>query len=154
MTRTQKLRIALVLVVCAAQFYTSARDIVAAAMPHVDNDLSRAVTFPVSIDAAILAATLYAAVKVGMNRKARLWAAFVRYAGFSATIYTNALASGITRADRLTVDVVTGTLLLILPAVLLIGTVEMVIHAAQGTPASRARAAKPQATVTRLRAAN
>lgn len=153
-TATQ-IRVTLVLVVCAAQFYTSARDIIETALPHVHGDLGRAVTFPVSIDAAILAATLYAAVRTGINKAARRWAAFVRYVGFAATLYANGLAAGITTAPRITADVVTGTLFLMLPAILLIGTMELVVHAAQGTAASRARTARatPTATVTRLRAA-
>lgn len=154
---TVVLRIALVLTVCGAQFYTSFRDIVDAVLPHVHDDTSRAISFPISIDAAILAATLYASVKVGMNRKARLAALFVRYTGCIGTLYANALASGITRVDVLTVDVVTGTLLLMLPAILLIGTVEMVIHAAQGTPASRKAkqsAGATTASVSKLRAVN
>lgn len=154
-TATQ-LRITLVLVVCAAQFYTSARDIVATALPHVHHDLSRAVTFPVSIDAAILAATLYAVIRTGISAKARRWAAFVRYTGFAATLYANGLASGIASADRITPDLVTGTLFLMIPAILLIGTMELVVHAGQGTAASRkaAKTNRPAATVTRLRAAH
>lgn len=131
------LRVTLVLTVCAAQFYTSARDIIHTALPHVQGDLSRAVTFPISIDAAILAATLYAVMRTGLSGKARRWAAFVRYVGFASTLYANALSSGITTAPRVTGDMIAGTLFLMIPAVLLIGTMELVVHAGQGTSASR-----------------
>lgn len=148
-----QIRIALIVTVCAAQFYTSARDIVDTALPLVHGDLSRAITFPVCIDALILIAALTVAARTGVNKPARRWAAFGRYFGFTATIYANGLAGGIAHADRIDAAVLTGTAFMLIPAVALIVTMELLIHGAQGTPASRRAASKPSATVTRLRAA-
>jgi hypothetical protein len=151
-----QIRIGLIVTVCAAQFYTSARDIVETAMPLVHHDLSRAVTFPICIDALILIAALTVAARTGVNAKARRWAGFGRYFGFTATIYANGLAGGIASAaaaHQVNAPVVMGTLFMLIPAVALIVTMELLIHGAQGTPASRKAAAKPIATVTRLRSA-
>lgn len=132
-----QMRIALIVAVCAAQFYTSARDIIETALPLVRNDLSRAITFPICIDALILIAALTMATRVGVNAKARKWAAFGRYFGFGATIYANGLSGGIASADTIDAATVTGTLFLLIPAVALIATIELLIHGVQGTPASR-----------------
>lgn len=148
-----QIRIALIVTVCAAQFYTSARDIVTTALPLVHGDLSRAVTFPICIDALILIAALTVAARTGVNAKARRWAGFGRYFGFAATIYANGLSGGIAHAARIDASIVTGTLFMLIPAVALIVTMELLIHGAQGTPASRKAAAKPAATVTHLRRA-
>lgn len=148
-----QIRIALITTVCAAQFYTSARDIVETALPLVHGDLSRAVTFPICIDALILIAALTVAARTGVNAKARRWAGFGRYFGFAATIYANGLAGGIARAEHIDAAVLTGTAFMLIPAVALIVTMELLIHGAQGTPASRKAASRPTATVTQLRRA-
>lgn len=143
-----QVRTTLIVTVCAAQFYTSARDIVETAMPLVHHDLSRAVTFPICIDAMILIAALTVAARTGVNAKARRWAGFARYFGFAATIYANGLASGIASAKVIDAQVLTGTAFMLIPAVALICTMELLIHGAQGTPATR-RAAASKATPAR-----
>lgn len=148
-----QIRILLIVIVCAAQFYTSARDIVSTALPLVHGDLSRAITFPICIDALILIAALTVAARTGVNAKARRWAGFGRYFGFAATIYANGLSGGIAHATHLDPAIVTGTLFMLIPAVALIVTMELLIHGAQGTAASRKAAAKPVASVTPLRRA-
>jgi hypothetical protein len=147
-----QIRIALIVTVCAAQFYTSARDIVETAMPLVHHDLSRAVTFPICIDAMILIAALTVAARTGVNAKARRWAGFARYFGFAATIYANGLASGIASAKVIDAQIITGTAFLLIPAVALICTMELLIHGAQGTPATRKAAGAKAAPVRKLHA--
>lgn len=141
-------RIALIAVVCAAQFYTSARDIIETAMPLVHHDLTRAITFPVCIDALILISALTVAVRTGINAKARRWAAFGRYFGFGATIYANGLSGGIANTTHIDAGIITGTLFLLIPAVALIATIELLIHGVQGTPATRKASATKSKTVS------
>lgn len=155
MTTTAHIRIALITTVCAAQFFVSASDIIDQAL-HVTHSIARAAAFPACIDATILIAALTVAARTGVNKKARQWAAFARYFGFTATVYANVISSGITRAAHLTPDLVASAAFMLIPAVALIATMELLIHGAQGTPATRkAASAKTtsRATVTRLRAA-
>lgn len=147
-----QVRIALIVTVCAAQFYTSARDIIETALPMVHGDMSRAVTFPICIDAMILIAALTVAARTGVNAKARRWAGFARYFGFAATVYANGLASGIASAQHITAEVITSTAFMLIPAVSLICTMELLIHGAQGTPASRKAAARTVEAPRKLRA--
>lgn len=151
-----QIRILLITVVCAAVFYTSYSEIYAVAL-HYTGKARVAATYPICIDAVILIAALTLVARTGVNATAKRWARFGRVFGFTSTILCNAAASGFASADALTLDLVVAVAVSLIPAISLIATVELLIHGAQGTPASRARAAKtarPAATVTRLRAAH
>jgi len=136
-SRTQ-IRLTLIVAVCAAQFYNSARDIVDVALPIVHGDVSRAAMFPASVDLMILVAALTVAAPKGVNRKAKFWAAAGRYIGFGFTVYANVLASGISRVNVITPSVFADAVFMLAPALALICTMELAIHGAQGTPATRA----------------
>lgn len=141
MTTTAKLRIALIVVVTLGVFYTSFRHIVAVAMAH-GNTADVALFYPVSIDAVIMISALTLVVRNGVPKAARFWARFGRVFGFVATIYANVAHSGYASTDAVLVNLI--------PAVALICTVELLIHSARGTSASRRQAtAKPAKPATR-----
>lgn len=147
-----QIRIALITIVCAAVFYTSYSEIYAVAL-HYTGKARVAATYPICIDAVILIAALTLVARTGVNATAKRWARFGRVFGFAATILCNAAASGFASATTVTLDLVVAVLVSLIPAISLIATVELLIHGAQGTPASRKAAAKPVATVTQLRRA-
>lgn len=142
MTTTAKLRIALIVAVCLGVFYTSFRHIVAVAMAQ-GNPTDVALMYPISIDAVIMISALTLVVRTGVSKAARFWARFGRVFGFAATIYANVAHSGYASTDAVLVNLI--------PAVALIVTVELLIHSAQGTAASR-RAATKSTTTRKLRA--
>jgi hypothetical protein len=131
MTKAQQLRIAAITIVCAAAFRDSFGHIVRVAMV-AGNTTSEALTYPVAIDGVILVSALTLAAKVGVSRTTRMWAMFGRYFGFTATLLANGAAAGSTDLGRVAIC--------LLPGISLIATVELLIHAAHGTPASRAKA--------------
>ncbi len=150
MTTTARIRVALIATVCAAVFYTSFRHITHVAA-HYGNSPDVAALYPVCIDAVILISALTLVARVGISKTTRFYAKAGRLFGFAATIFCNLAASDFTSTMAAVVSLI--------PALALILTVELLIHAAQGTPATRkATAAKPtktagKATVTRLRSA-
>lgn len=112
--------------------YTHIMDI-AAAYGNADT----AVWFPIGIDGAIVATALTLAAKRGVNRATKTWATFVRYLAFFFTIFANVAHSGYGSFDAIAINIA--------PALLLIGLMETLIHAAQSTPAAKATA-KPKAS--------
>jgi drug/metabolite transporter (DMT)-like permease len=137
-------RLALIAIVCACVFYTSFRHITHVALSY-GNTADVAVLYPICIDAVILVSALTLTARTGVNRVTKLWASAGRYFGFAATIFCNVSSSEFASSMAVVVALI--------PAIALIITVELLIHAAQGTPATRARKAK-KATVTQLRSAS
>jgi len=123
-------RIALTGAVALGSFWISASHIVRVASEAGNHGLA-AYVYPVSIDCVILVSVLTLVVKTGVNRMAKMYAAAGRIFGFSATIYANLAASGWTS--------VTAAIVNLIPAISLIVVMELLVHAAQATPATRAR---------------
>jgi hypothetical protein len=148
MTNSLKLRAALITMTCLGSFYVSFRHIVDVALAH-GNTIDVAIVYPISIDAVILVSALSLIQPKGVNKKARFWATLGRMFGFAATIYANMLHSGWADTDSVLVNLI--------PAVGLITVIELLIHTAHGTVATRAAARTKNATpsnVTKLRAVN
>lgn len=135
-----QIRIVLITAVCGAVFYTSYSEIYSVAL-HYTHKPRVAMTYPICIDAVILIAALTLVARTGVNKAARTWARFGRLFGFASTILCNAASSGFANADRVSLDLVVGVAVALIPAISLIATVELLIHGAQGTPQSR-RAAR------------
>ena len=131
MTTTAKLRIALIVLVLAATFYVSYSDIVSVAL-RFGAPGRVAFAWPVCIDGMILVSALTLVTRTGVSRATKTWARFGRWFGFSGTIYCNGLAAH--------TDAVLVITFYVIPAVALITVTELLIHAAQGTAASRRQA--------------
>lgn len=123
-------RVALTAAVAGGTFYISASHIVAVATAAGNHGLA-AYIYPIAIDAVILASVLTLVAKTGVNWKAKSYAAAGRIFGFGSTIYCNLAASGWTS--------LTSAIVNLIPAVSLILVMELLVHAAQATPATRAR---------------
>src|SRR5689334_23008117 len=123
-------RIALTAAVAGGTFFISASHIVAVATAAGNHGLA-AYVYPVAIDAAILVSVLTLVAKSGVNWKAKSYAAAGRIFGFSATIYCNLAASHWTS--------ITSAIVNLIPAISLIIVMELLVHAAQATPATRSR---------------
>jgi hypothetical protein len=128
-------RIAITMMVTAAEFYTSASHIIATAI-NAGNPIRAAVTYPLVIDGMILAAVLALTARRGVNKIARQYAGWARGLGYAATLYCNVAASGFTSINNAVVDVFPGLGLILL--------LELTVHSAAQTPAAkRTPAAKP-----------
>jgi len=134
MTTPARIRLALITLVCACVFTASYNHIydvarAAANAPYV------AALYPICIDAVILICALTLTIRVGVSKAARLYARLGRAFGFAATIFCNLAASDFTSTFRAVVCLI--------PAIALIFTVELLIHSAHGTAASRRKSARP-----------
>jgi hypothetical protein len=141
-----RLRMLGTIVICAASFAASYDHGYFVAHTH-GNAWYIAATYPIIIDFTILVAALTLATPTGVNRMTKLWANGIRYVGFAATLAFNLMASNWASTETAIVCLV--------PGVFLIGTVEMLIHAARGTAATRAKrpVTKPKGNVTPIRKA-
>jgi hypothetical protein len=135
-------RIALTATVAAGTFFISASHIISVA-EEAGNHGAAAFVYPVAIDAVILVSVLTLVAKTGVNRMAKWYATLGRTFGFAATIYANVAASGFESVNNAVINLI--------PALALIITMELLVHAAQATPATRARKATKKATVTPIR---
>ena len=135
MTTTQKLRIALITLVCAAVFAISYEHI--AAVAHQYGNGWSAYLYPLCIDGVILISALTLVARVGISKTTKYYAKLGRWFGFAATIYANVAHSGYGSTDAIVVNLI--------PALSLILTVELLIHAATGTAQSRMRSRKAAA---------
>lgn len=140
MTTTQKLRIAVIAIVCIAVFYISWTHITDVAGRY-GNGPSAAFVYPLCIDGVILASALTLVARVGITKTTRFYAKLGRWFGFAATIYANVAHSGYGSTDAILVNLI--------PAVSLILVMELLIHAAMGTTKYRATA-KPAASADQL----
>lgn len=141
MTKSQKLRIAAITAVCLSVFAISFDHITAVAQTYGNGWTS--FLYPVCIDGVILVSALTLVARVGISKTTKVYAKAGRWFGFAATIYANVAVSGYASTDAILVNLI--------PAVSLIFTVELLIHAAQGTSASRSRTQRAT-TPVRLRA--
>lgn len=123
-----RLRLALISLVCTGVFKISASHIIKVAMEH-GNSHSDALVYPVAIDAVILISALTLTAAKGVNGMAKWWARIGRWFGFAATIFCNMASSNFAS----TMDAV----IALIPAIALIITVELLIHASKATPATR-----------------
>lgn len=136
-------RLAAITTVCVIVFYVSFSDIAEVALayglaPRV------AYAYPLCIDAMILVCALTLVASKGINRSAKFYAKLGRWFGFVATIYANALGAGTVDINAIAIHAI--------PAVSLIFTIELMIHGAKGTAASRsARSSKSAGNVTPIR---
>lgn len=125
-----KARYAATIIVTLAVAAISYTHIYSIALSHGNAPFVSAL-YPLTIDGVIAASTLTLIQRVGVSKTTRTWATVGRYFGFAATIYANAVHSGWASTD----DVIINTI----PGVALIITLEVLVHAAKGTPATRAR---------------
>lgn len=123
-------RIALTAAVALGSFYISASHIVRVATAAGNHGLA-AYVYPIAIDAVILVSVLTLVTRTGVNWKAKGYAATGRIFGFGATIYCNLAASNWTGPTSAIVNLI--------PALSLIIVMELLVHAAQATPATRAK---------------
>jgi hypothetical protein len=152
MTNAAKFRVALITIVCAATFTISYSHIHAVALQYGNSPLA-AVLYPITIDCGILVAALTLTARTGVNRSAKAWAAFARIFGFGATVFCNVAASDWAAATT-PAATIAAVVVNLVPAIVLISTIELLIHGAHGTAASRARrTAKPAGNVTPIRKA-
>lgn len=127
-SNAHRIRIAAVTVVCVVTFYVSFSEIMATAMSY-GIERRVALAYPISIDALILVCAFTLIVNRGATRTTKVYAKFGRLFGFGATIYCNSMAAGTTDINALIVHAI--------PAVSLIFTVELLVHGAKGTAATR-----------------
>lgn len=131
-------RLMLTTAVAAGTFYISASHIVAVASAAGNRGLA-AYIYPISVDAVILVSVLTLVARVAVNRMAKFYAKLGRIFGFGATIYCNVAASGFHSVTSMVVNLI--------PAIALILVMELLVHASQATPATRARAASRKSTL-------
>jgi hypothetical protein len=145
MFTSYRIRIALTTIVCAASFYNSFRHIVEVALTaHQTADV--AFMYPICIDAVVLISALTLATPTGINKATKLYASLGRLFGFSATLACNLAASNFTSTGAALVSLIPGAALIL--------TIELLIHSARGTVASRRAAMrKPARRRTRKPAA-
>jgi Protein of unknown function (DUF2637) len=134
MTKAMKFRLALIAIVCAAAFRDSWGHIVKVAL-WAGNGTGEAFTYPIAIDGVILVSAVTLAARVGVSKTTKSWAIFGRYFGFAATLFANGAAAQSANIGSILINVI--------PGIALIATVEMLIHASQGTVATRARSTRP-----------
>jgi hypothetical protein len=131
-TKSQKLshiaRILLTALVTGGIFRVSFQHITEVA-EHYGNTYSIAVWYPICIDGMILISALTLVAGRGVNKSAKRYAVAGRWVGFAFTIYANMIHGGM--------QDVTGMIVNLIPAVSLIIVMELLIHAAQGTPATK-----------------
>lgn len=127
-----KARLILTATVAAGTFYISASHIVAVASAAGNRGLA-AYVYPISVDAVILVSVLTLVARVAVNRMAKFYAKAGRIFGFGATIYCNVAASHFAS--------VTSAIVNLIPAIAGIIVMELLVHASQATPATRARSA-------------
>lgn len=140
MTTTQKLRITAITIVCLAVFAISYEHIATVAGQY-GNGWSRYL-YPICIDGVILISALTLVARAGVTKTTRYYAKLGRWFGFIATIYANVAHSGYGSTDAILVNLI--------PALALILTVELLIHAATGTAKySAGRRSKAQPTTAR-----
>lgn len=132
-----QIRLALTTAVAAGTFYISASHIVSVATSAGNQGLA-AYVYPVAIDCVILVSVLTLVARVAVNRMAKFYAKAGRIFGFAATIYCNLAASHFVN--------VTSAIVNLIPALSLIVVMELLVHSAQATPATRARAAARKAS--------
>jgi len=125
-----RIRLALITLVCTGVFYISAGHIISVAMSY-GNPFATAIVYPVCIDGVILISALTLTAANGVSKTAKFYAKLGRWVGFAATIYANMVHSGWASTDSVIVNAI--------PAVTLIITVELLIHASKRTPATRKR---------------
>lgn len=132
LTPTQKIRLVVIAVACLAMFRISFSHIVDVAT--VNGNADTALWFPIGIDGSIIATAMTLAAKRGVNKATKQWGLFVRWTGFAFTIFANVAHSDFISAQAVIINLA--------PALGLIGLLEMLIHAAQGTPVNQPRARK------------
>ncbi len=142
MTASQKFRLALITLVCSGVFYISFSHITSIAQQY-GNAAHVAWVYPLCIDGVILISALSLTARVGINKATKFYAKLGRWFGFAATIYANVLHSGYSSTDAIVVNV--------LPAIALIITVELLIHASAGTSAYRRRSNQKATSPAKLR---
>lgn len=136
MTTTQKLRIAVIAIVCASVFAISYSHITEVAQQY--GNTWPAWLYPICIDGCILASAFTLIARNGVSKGTRYYAKLGRWFGFVSTIYANVAHSGYGSTDAIIVNLI--------PALSLIIVVELLINAAAGTAKYSAR--KPQAKST------
>lgn len=140
MTNIQKFRLVLIFLVTLGVFRISFDHIVSVATAN-NNAADIAWIYPLSIDGVIFISAFTLIARNGITRKARWWAHAGRSFGFIATIYANVAHSGYANTDAILINLV--------PAIALIITVEILIHAGAGTTKYRARKSTAQKTPSR-----
>jgi Protein of unknown function (DUF2637) len=136
-SKNLRTRTMLTAAVAAGSFYISASHIVTVATAAGNHGLA-AYIYPVAVDAVILVSVLTLVARVAVNKMAKFYARLGRIFGFSATIYCNVSASGFHSVQSMVIDLI--------PAVAAIIVMELLVHTAQATPATRARSAARKPT--------
>lgn len=130
-------KMVLTTVVWAGAFKVSASHAVGTALEY-GNSKSDALTYPVLIDALIIACALWVAAPKGVNRATRVWAGFGRFFGFTATLFTNVASADLTAHGMSPLAIGTSALVNLLPGIAVIVMTEVFVHGMKSTPAARA----------------
>lgn len=137
------IRIALTSIIWAGAFKVSGSHIVSVAMKN-GNRFDDAIVYPLSIDALIIACALWVSAPKGVNKATKIWAAFGRYFGFAATVYSNLAHSGWTSYESAAINLI--------PAVAVIIATEVFVYGMKSTPAAKAAAKAKASSPAKLRA--
>lgn len=143
MNKIQIFRLALIALVTSGVFFISFSHITAVASLYGNSGLTAAV-YPICIDGVILISAFSLIGRRGITRQVKFYAQFGRWFGFSATIYANVAHSGYASTDAIIVNLI--------PAISLIITVELMIHAWASSKARSVRAATARSAGRHLKA--
>lgn len=134
------LRMAMTTVIALGAAYGSFGHIVRLVSEHGQHGLS-ALIYPVVIDALMILSSLN--LTAGrLNRMTKFWSRVGMAFGLACSISANLLSSDLT--DTLTASIA------VVPAVVLLITVEMLLHMTKGVQAGRKRQARPLASVSKI----
>ena len=133
-------RLILVIGVCSVIFYNS-RDHIAYVASHYGHahGFSAQWGYAITIDCTILISALTLVANRGVNKAARNWARAGRWFGFVSTVLANLTASGFADSPVVDLPLIVSILICAIPGIALIIVVELVIHSAKATPATRSR---------------
>lgn len=128
-------------VVWAGAFKVSASHAVSTAM-EFGNSRGDALTYPVLIDAVIIACALWVASSKGVNKATKIWAGIGRIFGFIATLGTNLAHADLTAHGTAVIMVAVTVFVSLLPGIAVIIMTEVFVHGMKSTPAARAKASQ------------
>lgn len=132
-------KMVLTTVVWAGAFKVSASHAVSTALEY-GNAKSDAMTYPILIDALIIACALWVAAPKGVNRATKFWAGLGRYFGFLATLFVNVAHTDLMSHGASPLSIGVTAMVGLLPGIAVIVMTEVFVHGMKSTPAARATA--------------
>lgn len=130
-------KMVLTTVVWAGAFKVSASHAVGTALEY-GNSKSDAMTYPILIDALIIACALWVAAPKGVNKATKFWAGLGRTFGFAATLFTNLAHADLLAHGDSPLMIGVSAAVSLLPGIAVIVMTEVFVHGMKSTPAARA----------------